>query len=668
MKQLFFLLFGILVILLQTACQSKIDKQLDMPLSLAGDNRKEMEKILDHYKNDPEKLAAARFLIMNMPGHSGVNQSNIEKLQPFYLKYVDISKQHNWKRSSEWQKEIDSLWRNEKTKIHPSLFNKKADIQTINADWLINEIDRSFNAWKENVYTQSDTFDDFCKYILPYRFAEGICLDESRDTFYKRHARIFNDINKDFRVVTDSLHQIYSDLMHNNWAAASMPICNAATFEQIKRGSCDDKAWYNCLMMSALGMGVAIDFVPEWGNRSGGHSWNSLIVGGESYPFEPFWDDDRWKYKEIYNNECFDLKWGKFRLPKVYRHTFEHYFSGPLGNEAVAREDIPPLFKNPFMKDVSSEYFQTTDVKITITEPIPENTRYCYLCVFGAKEWQPVQWGKIEWNKKVTFKGMGRDIVYLPMFYQNGVLTPAASAFILTKDGNCEKLECKEEKMPVTVRNYTAYLYPEEISEAKETLVGAYLTGCNDLNTLAADTLYMMTDSMDTWENEINLPVSQKYRYIQLISPKDSLALCEISFYEQNKEDKPIQGVKVSADITPLGDGEELNMVTDSRSATGFRGRFNNPEDGKNTLWFDLGAPKSICRISYIPYTKNYLPKDIDIELWYWDNQWVKGGSLKGDYNFMTFENIPGGTIYRVKVKGTNDRIFAYKNGIIRWY
>ena len=77
MKQLFFLLFGILVILLQTACQSKIDKQLDMPLSLAGDNRKEMEKILDHYKNDPEKLAAARFLIMNMPGHSGVNQSNI---------------------------------------------------------------------------------------------------------------------------------------------------------------------------------------------------------------------------------------------------------------------------------------------------------------------------------------------------------------------------------------------------------------------------------------------------------------------------------------------------------------------------------------------------------------------------------------------------------------
>ena len=63
---------------------------------------------------------------------------------------------------------------------------------------------------------------------------------------------------------------------------------------------------------------------------------------------------------------------------------------------------------------------------------------------------------------------------------------------------------------------------------------------------------------------KLDLPgedINENDEYIQLISPKDSLALCEISFYEQNKEDKPIQGVKVSADITPLGDGEELNMV-----------------------------------------------------------------------------------------------------------
>lgn len=668
MIRIYFLLYSTIITLLLSACRSEADKQVEMALNLAGSNRNELEKVLDHYKNEPEKLAAARFLIMNMPGHSGVNLSSVEKLQSVYTKHSEISQKHNWDRSSKWQKEIDSLWKNEQAKVTSLSFNKGQDVECIKADWLINEIDRSFKAWKENSYTQNDSFEDFCKYILPYRFAEGVYLDNSRDVFYKRHAHIFNNPNKDFKEVTDSLHHIYEDLMHNNWSAASMPIYNAATFEQIKRGSCDDRTWYNCLMMSALGMSVAIDFVPEWGNRGGGHSWNSLIVNGQTYPFEPFWDKDRWKYKKVYNNECFDLPWGKFRLPKVYRCAYQYYIEGPVSDQSVARGDIPSLFRNLFMEDVSSQYFKTVDVKVDITEQIPENTEYCYLCVFGANEWQPVQWGKISRNKNVTFKDMGRDIVYLPMFCQNGRLTPAAPAFILDTKGNQTELTCSMTKMPVTVRNYTAYLYPEEIAEAKTTLVGASLAGCNELNALAADTLYFITDSLDTWENDIIFSNPQKYRYIQLIAPMDSIALCEISFYEQGKEDKPIQDVNVLADVTTLVDGDELYMVADSRSATGFNGQFNNSKKGKNVLWFDLGASRAISKISYIPYTKNYLPKDEAVELWYWDNKWISAGSLKGESNFITFENVPEGTIYRVKIKGRKDRIFTYKNGIIYWY
>lgn len=229
-----------------------------------------------------------------------------------------------------------------------ALFPKsRKDVQTMRADRLIREIDRSFKAWQENAYTRNAPFEDFCRYILPYRYAEGVCIDNSRDVFYQRHAHLFSDAGKDFRQVTDSLHERSSDLMHNNWAAASMPIYNAATFEYVKRGSCDDKAWYNCLQLSALGMATAIDFVPEWGNRAGGHSWNCVIVNGETHPFEPFWDADRWKYKRIYNNEGFDLLWGRFRLPKVYRHTFEYHLDGPFADPEVDRQDIP-LVPKPF--------------------------------------------------------------------------------------------------------------------------------------------------------------------------------------------------------------------------------------------------------------------------------------------------------------------------------
>jgi hypothetical protein len=43
------------------ACNSSNSKRLEQALLFAGDNRGELEKVLTHYKNNPEKLEAARF-------------------------------------------------------------------------------------------------------------------------------------------------------------------------------------------------------------------------------------------------------------------------------------------------------------------------------------------------------------------------------------------------------------------------------------------------------------------------------------------------------------------------------------------------------------------------------------------------------------------------------
>ena len=53
-----------------------------MVLALSGNNRPELEKVLEHYKeNDADslKLKAARFLIMNMPGHRSYTGKDIEE-------------------------------------------------------------------------------------------------------------------------------------------------------------------------------------------------------------------------------------------------------------------------------------------------------------------------------------------------------------------------------------------------------------------------------------------------------------------------------------------------------------------------------------------------------------------------------------------------------------
>lgn len=47
---------------------------LERALRLAGDNRAELERVLEYYRSDSLKLKAAEFLIRNMPYHIGVHE------------------------------------------------------------------------------------------------------------------------------------------------------------------------------------------------------------------------------------------------------------------------------------------------------------------------------------------------------------------------------------------------------------------------------------------------------------------------------------------------------------------------------------------------------------------------------------------------------------------
>ena len=55
------------LLMFQCACHPELDSALEQ----AGSNREEMEKVLAHFKDDPDtlKYSAAVFLIENMPYH-----------------------------------------------------------------------------------------------------------------------------------------------------------------------------------------------------------------------------------------------------------------------------------------------------------------------------------------------------------------------------------------------------------------------------------------------------------------------------------------------------------------------------------------------------------------------------------------------------------------------
>lgn len=65
------------VTIITTSCSN--NSPLNKALDYAGANRTELETVLEHYKDNPEKLAAARFLIENMPAHRSYQGDEIHQ-------------------------------------------------------------------------------------------------------------------------------------------------------------------------------------------------------------------------------------------------------------------------------------------------------------------------------------------------------------------------------------------------------------------------------------------------------------------------------------------------------------------------------------------------------------------------------------------------------------
>ena len=84
------------------------------------------------------------------------------------------------------------------------------------------------------------------------------------------------------------------------------------------------------------------------------------------------------------------------KAPKIYRRTYS-YNEIPISTK---KEYIPDIFREPFYRDVTTNYMNTSDVNIEIDNLLQIKNDYGYLAVFNDLILRPVCWGKIE-NKKI---------------------------------------------------------------------------------------------------------------------------------------------------------------------------------------------------------------------------------------------------------------------------
>lgn len=647
--------------ILMCGCSSTADRHIADTLQLSGDNRGELQKVLEHYRNDTLKLRAARFLIENMTGCYGYSERAVkENLDDVYNAYDSINRAFGYVINNEWGKSIDFLSERSSTAMPAS--GLVADLSSLNSKYLINEIDRTFDAWRRNVYSSECSFDSFLEYVLPYRRLNGLVVDGARDTFYNRHIGDFYAAKgKSWENETDSLLYKYHQLVYSQYFGIRIPLFKASTFERLRRGLCIHRCWYNSLLLSSLGMPVAIDIVPAWGNRNNSHAWNVLVMDGKPYAFETFWDDDRWKYNRIYNNLSSDSLWGKFRLPKVYRYTYSNHPEGPVLDKRVRREDIPELFRNIKKKDVSHEYFETCDVNVALKMPVPNGVRYAYLAVFGYQRWNPVQWGKIDKRGKVVFKGMGKGMVYLPVFYINGNVMPASSPFKLDGNGNMHILHDDGTRGKVFLRNIIGEPVHDRNIMYLHSLRGVRFVGLADGR---EEELCKLPKTLNAEMNKYSVDSPSSYRYVRMYLPSDTLAAGEISFYTSAWR---ISSVKVMNKVASLSEFDGINNLTDGIEATTCRCRAV-----ERYIDFDLGKYHHLTGVGLYPYLKSWISENRNYCLFYWDDGWksveTKNGTKCG---WVDFDDVPLNCLLMLKDMGWRgasiERPFIYRGGEICW-
>jgi hypothetical protein len=389
-------------------------------LDQAGENRAELEEAIEYFSSwdDTLKLNAIYYLIANMEDHSyavfGLFDSSGNRIEFDAAKFAEYD---------DVLDAVDSL-----ENIHGTLeFDKDTliyDIKTITADFLINQVDFAFRAWRTKPWSRRLSFDDFKEYVLPYR-GSSEPLEPWREYFFQQYSRL-DPLFPDSVSAIEIANFINDDI--KSWFTFDRRFYYHPTDQGLsemmrnKYGRCEDMTNLAIYAMRSVGLAVTSDYTPYWANAGGNHAWNALVLA--SAEVIPFMGCER--------------NPGEYSLPnkmaKVYRKMYSWQTENLVFQERK-QENIPRWLAGKSYKDVTEAYTQTCDVVYQFDKAIPDSVDYAYLCVFNYGEWHAVHWGKVV-GDAASFERMGTEIVYLPALYLNEEIVPYGAPFIL-KD-NCD--------------------------------------------------------------------------------------------------------------------------------------------------------------------------------------------------------------------------------------
>ena len=615
-------------------------------------NKTEFEKVIENYKRSPKdslKLKAAYYLIKNMNGWFYYKSELLDHYQD-YLKLIRKDQDHGEYFLNSFYELYGPFITNQS--------DKKFDVNEIKAYQIIENINIAFKVWKEQPWGRDITFNQFCEYILPFRIADET-PEYNREQIYNQFNKILDSVRKINGDVVEAATAINKELAKPQWIfslrTTFLPHYKASQIIKYKDGSCREMTDLAFYVMRAVGIPVAIDFVPQWPYRSMGHEFNVLLdKNGKSIIFLGAEDCPGTPHK------------AGTKKGKIFRHT---YAKNPYSLGAIKSDSdiVPDFLANPRMRDVTDQYVRCTDVKITLQKREELSSRikkYVYICVFDNKNWVPVNWSR-NINNQATFTKMEGGITYIAGYFDGSKIIPASDPFLLKESGDITlfkpNLHALNKRMSF---NRIFPLVPDAFNNW--CLLGCF-QAANKSDFSDAINLYTVKVKPFPFWNNVEVKTNGKFRYVRFFSNLHS-QMGELEFYGLGKK---LKGRAFGSAV-----GWHKNNTFDKAFDNNIFTYFDS-EGAKApaVLGLDFGKKVTISKIRFsAPIqedAKVKIVKGHNYGLFLWNHgQWQSLAQKVAKDSVVSFQRIPSQALYFLHDRSEKvaERIFTFENGKLSWW
>ena len=663
-------------------------KQIPPSLWPFGKNKKEFKKVLQHYSSpeDSLKLKAAKYLIENMKGHYGYVpkneygfeeffQSMDEKVSPLFLKKDNLYKV--------LKREIINI---EISKgladgtLKKPEYTKQYDASTITEEYLIENIDYAFKAW-ELPWSRAYSFDEFCKYILPYRYGNET-LEPWRKTFFEKYSLVLdsiknlhgsipvlrhickstnleinkytNDINDPITPITILSGPISQKLeLSDNLGKNGIKLSLFNQMDAMLFASCHDQSGLGVCILRSIGIPASIVSCLKHGDRSTGHSMVAFLDGNKEWRRINFGSSGNYDHRTFTN-------------PKNF---FENFHN--MGNFELELEDG------------SGVLMDVVDIEVDLMKNAKKNDEIT-LCVFGDREWYPLWEGENK-GTKVLFKNIGQiSNMFLAAIKTKKKIKPVSKAFSIDNQGNISyfKPDFSNQTGCSLARKYPLF---GKHTERLNALIGGHFSVSETKDFSNEEILYQV-DTLLNYDNNLIKCKEKEGKFLRYDFPMSSWSKfdgpAEIAFYTTQSDTlKKLEGKYYAS---PQLSQEHINLMTDDNMLTYVEvwdcddsvdietGRFVLRKD-KQPIWIamELDTPTVVTHVSICPRNdKNGIYPGMRYELFYWDDEWKSLGMKTAKSDTVQFNGIPANAVLWLRNldEGKEERIFTLKNGKQIWW